>query len=113
MIIRGVAEAECAEDAADVAFQRLGAHAQPFADAALGAALGHQPQYLLLPVREFRQGGAGAMAAEQAGDDVRVDHALAVGDPAQRVRQHDDVENAALEEVARPPPGCCSSRRTA
>ena len=66
----------------------------------VGAALGHQREHLALALGELVERARSRRPAEQPRHDRRVEHALALGDPAQRVGQHGDVGDALLEQVA-------------
>ena len=70
------------------------------ADALVGVALGHQREHLALALGELVERPLRAPRAHQPRHDRRVDHALALVDPAQRVDQHREVGHALLEQVA-------------
>ena len=69
-------------------------------DGAVGQAFGEQFEHLALAPGELVQRAGVAPTAKQSRDDRRVDHGLAVGEPAQRVDEDRDVEDALLEQVA-------------
>ena len=68
-------------------------------DAGVGAALGHQPQHLLLARGEAVHRVVAA-ADHQLGDDLGVQRGAAGGDPAHRVEEVADVRDPVLEQVA-------------
>ena len=94
------AEPELLEDLADVRLDRLRAQEELLADGLVRAALGDQREHLALAVGELVERALLARAVDEARDDRRVEHALALGDAPQRVGEHGDVGHAFLEQVA-------------
>ena len=56
-------------------------------------------EHLALAIGKARQRSGIALALHEAGDDRRVEHGLALRDPAQRVPQDGDVGHPVLEQV--------------
>ena len=82
-------------------------------DRAVGAALGDEREHLALALGQLVERASRALARDQARDDRRVDHALALVDAPQRVDEHGDVGDALLEQVAgalRAPPRAAAPR---
>ncbi len=75
---------------------------EPVRDGLIRAALGHQLEHLALARREERERIVLARAAEQLGDDGRVEHGSVLGDSAHGGRELVEVRDAILEEVADP-----------
>src|SRR6266567_6170915 len=66
-------EVKLLEDAVHVRLDRLGAEEELLADALVGAAFGHQAEYLAFACGEFAERPLVAATAEQLADDFRVD----------------------------------------
>ncbi len=78
VVRRCVADAELAEDAADVTLERLWAQVQPIADSVIRMPLGHQGEYLSFTRRQIGEWPGVAAVADKARHDGRVNDALAL-----------------------------------
>src|SRR6266516_3846168 len=93
---------ELLEDVPDMSLDGLRTEEELVADPAVGMALGHQREHLALALAQVFEGAALPLAAHQASDDRRVDHALALPDPPDRISEDGDLRDPLLEQVADP-----------
>src|SRR5215813_14891065 len=93
-------EAEFAEDLRRVGFDRPLDNEQAVGDGGVRQALGDQRKDLAFAAGQVGERVLVAPAADEPGDDCRVDDALAVVDPAESIDQDGRVENPLLEQVA-------------
>ena len=70
--------------------------------AALERPFGDQREHLALALGQLVERTARALAGDEPRDDRRIDHALALADPPQRVGEHGDIRDALLQQVAGP-----------
>src|ERR1700678_3406612 len=91
-------QAKLGENVVDVLLYGAAADHELFGDGGVGAAFGHQREYLTLARGEVAD--RVPAAGEQLGDNLGVERAAAPGDPAQRVEELGDIRDPVLEQVA-------------
>ena len=102
MVVGGLGDVELLEHETNVRLDGLGAQEQRLADRRVGAALGHQPEHLALAFGEVVERIALSRAHHEAGDDRRIDHAVAVDDALEGIGEDGHVRHPVLEQVTDP-----------
>lgn len=100
MIVRFGEEVEFGEDAGDMRLDGFLGHDQLPGNGPVGPSLGHLGQHLTLPLGELGEATVGRLAAQEVGDDVRVEHRSTGGDPLDRVDQRSHVDDAVFQQIA-------------
>jgi hypothetical protein len=100
VILDGAAESELLEDVRDVLLDRARGDDERVGDRLVGAALGHQPEHLLLARAQHLERARAALARDQQPDDRRVERRSALGHPPHGLGEVVDVGDAVLEQVA-------------
>lgn len=93
-------EVELGEDAAHVGLDGLGAEAQLARQCAVRAALSHQGEHRLLALGQRGERVVLASLGDEAGDELGIDHAVAVGHSPHVANEGGQVGDSVLEEVA-------------
>ena len=92
-------QAKFAEDVPDVLFDGPLRHHQDPSDRGVGAALGHQREYLAFPGGECAEAFVAAAGPQKLRDDLGVQGGTPGGHPAERFDELLDVADAVLEQV--------------
>src|SRR5215469_218380 len=100
VVVVGWLQAKAEEDGRRVLGDGPLADHQPGGDGRVGAALGHEPEYLVLAGAERGHGAVGGVAVQQPGDYFRVHRGAPGGYPAYRVDELGAVQHAVLEQVS-------------
>jgi len=93
-------QAQLEEDLLHVRLNRALGDEEAFGDSLVGEAFGDEAKDFSLAIGELGERILAPAPAEELGDDGRVDHGLALGDPAERIQEDHDVEDAVFEQVA-------------
>jgi hypothetical protein len=93
------AQPKFGEDRGNVGFHRLGTEEEYLPDAGVGPALGHECQYVALSIGQGVKSRLIASSRDEAGDDCRVDDAVALSEPSERVEKCGCVRESVFEQV--------------
>src|SRR5215471_16485728 len=100
MVVGRAGDPQLAEDAVDVALDRLRAEHQLLADAVVRAPFGHQAEHLALACGELVERAVVASPSKQLAHHLGIDGGASGGDAVDRLHEVVDGEHTVLEQVA-------------